>query len=128
MNKKATFAYNLVLVVVLIMVLVFTSYKLLTNKIPTQTKNIGEIQADVINDYVMGEKSILFLQQSFRYSQGEVLVNFYNNGGYHDDPCGANNGYNLYYKGSQNCLLDQKTLMNELSKVYTDQVNKYSLN
>ena len=127
-NKKGSFVFNLLLILALIAILTYTSFKFLTTDKTKQTQEIGEMQIKLINTYTSAEKANFYLQQGSKYSQGEILSNFYSNGGYYKSPCGKITNYNIWIKGKQNCFLTRDELFKELSYFFNESLNNYSSN
>jgi hypothetical protein len=127
-NKKGSFVFNLLLVLALILILTYTSFKFLTTDKTKQTQEIGEMQINLINMYTSAEKANLYLEQSAKYTQGETLSSFYTAGGYYKSPCGKIANYNLWVKGAQNCFLTKGQLLKELNYFFNESLNNYSNN
>jgi hypothetical protein len=127
-NKKGSFVFNLLLILALITILTYASFKFLTTDKTKQTQEIGEMQIKLINLYTSAEKANLYLDQSAKYTYSESLNNFYSNGGYYKSPCGKIANYTLWIKGTQNCFLTKEQLLKELSYFFNESLNNYSNN
>ena len=128
MNKKGSFVYPILLVLAIIALLTYTSFKLITLEKKTTTKEIGEIQIKLINYYNYGEKALFYIEQSAKLSQSASIEELYINGGYFKSECGETGGYMLWSKGSKTCFLNKEILTEQFSQIFSNNIKKYASN
>ncbi len=128
MNKKGSFIYPLLLLLAIIVLLTYTSFKFITLEKKTTTKEIGEIQIKLINYYNYGEKALFYVEQSAKFGQSASIGELYLNGGYFKSECGETDGYMLWSKGAKTCFLSKEILIGQFSQIFSNNINNYAAN
>lgn len=125
-NKKSIMFFNGILVVVALVVLILLTILLMKKVSIEKHKEIGVLQADVLKEYQKGERVLMYIDSSARFSAYQSIYDLARSGGNSNkSECGRYGIYNLWTAKDKSCYPDDLSLKSNLSLFLNQILNPF---
>ena len=114
----------IILSIIIVPVIMFALYvKIEAKQDRVLTKDIGELQFDLLQTYQRGEKTLLYIDQAAKYSMYHSVFDFFGSGGLFNSECGQHNGYQIWQNKEQECYLTKESIENNFPMFVNENLN-----
>ncbi|MBD3309937.1 transglycosylase SLT domain-containing protein [Candidatus Woesearchaeota archaeon] len=119
--------FMVILVAIIVPVIMFSLFvKMEIKKANVANKELGEMQFELLQTYQRGEKTLLYVDQSAKYSMHHAIYDLLESGGYAKSPCGEKQGYMLWKNLEKDCYPDRDSLAEQYPVFLNDHINFYA--
>ncbi|MDO8740218.1 MAG: hypothetical protein Q7J54_01445 [Candidatus Woesearchaeota archaeon] len=129
LNKKSIMFFNMFLVFIAVAILVLALLTILEKVKNFDEKEIGEREANLLNEYRKGEKAMMYIDTAAKFSAYQSIYDLAANGGYNNKPdCGEYGIYALWTTKDKACYPDEESIKLNLSSFLNKNLNPYLSN